>query len=57
LETHTDEISFFVETTGKTLEELKEIFEAPKPRKASTRRAKVVLDEHSSLLDVNDRTV
>lgn len=29
---------FFVETAGKTLEELGEIFEAPNPRKASTRK-------------------
>lgn len=27
---------FFVETKGRTLEELDEIFEAPNPRKAST---------------------
>ncbi|KAL1654833.1 hypothetical protein SLS61_002582 [Didymella pomorum] len=32
---------FFVETAGKTLEELKEIFEAPNPRKASLKRAKI----------------
>ncbi|KAL1611190.1 hypothetical protein SLS59_000831 [Nothophoma quercina] len=32
---------FFVETAGKTLEELKEIFEAPDPRKASLKRAKI----------------
>jgi MFS family permease len=32
---------FFVETAGKTLEELKEIFEAPNPRKASVKRSKI----------------
>lgn len=32
---------FFVETSGKTLEELTEIFEAPNPRKASTRKVKI----------------
>jgi MFS family permease len=32
---------FFVETAGKTLEELKGIFEAPNPRKASLKRAKI----------------
>jgi MFS family permease len=32
---------FFVETSGKTLEELRDIFEAPNPRKASLKRAKV----------------
>jgi hypothetical protein len=30
---------FFVETKGRTLEELDEIFEAKDPRKASTQRA------------------
>ncbi|KAK3613778.1 hypothetical protein LTR56_027682 [Elasticomyces elasticus] len=33
---------FFVETKGKTLEELSEVFEAPNPRKASTKKVKVV---------------
>ena len=33
---------FFVETAGKTLEELSEIFEAPNPRKASTQKKAVV---------------
>jgi len=32
---------FFVETAGKTLEELKHIFEAPNPRKASVKRSKI----------------
>ncbi|KAI0391956.1 hypothetical protein F5Y17DRAFT_438667 [Xylariaceae sp. FL0594] len=32
---------FFVETAGKTLEELTDIFEAPNPRRASTRKVKV----------------
>lgn len=41
---------FFVETKGRTLEELDEVFEAPNPRKASTakvrvRRARVVDEE------------
>lgn len=41
---------FFVETKGRTLEELDEVFEAPYPRKASTakvriRRARVRDDE------------
>jgi len=41
---------FFVETKGRTLEELEEVFEAPNPRKASTaktmiRRARVHDDE------------
>ena len=29
---------FYVETKGRTLEELDEIFESPNPRKASTRK-------------------
>ncbi|KAK3616431.1 hypothetical protein LTR22_027075 [Elasticomyces elasticus] len=33
---------FFVETKGKTLEELSEVLEAPNPRKASTVKVKVV---------------
>jgi hypothetical protein len=36
---------FFVETKGKTLEELSEVFEAPNPRKASTRKIKVAVTE------------
>jgi MFS family permease len=36
---------FFVETKGKTLEELSEVFEAPNPRKASTRKVKVAVLE------------
>lgn len=35
---------FFVETAGKTLEEMSEIFESPNPRKASTRKIKVGVD-------------
>jgi hypothetical protein len=34
--------AFFVETKGRTLEELKGIFEARNPRKESLRRSKVV---------------
>jgi hypothetical protein len=43
---------FFVETAGKTLEELGEIFEAPNPRKASTKKVKVELDEAGRVVDV-----
>lgn len=45
---------FFVETAGKTLEELKEIFEAPNPRNASLKRSKVALDERGQVLNVED---
>ncbi|KAF2177582.1 lactose permease [Zopfia rhizophila CBS 207.26] len=48
---------FFVETAGKTLEELKEIFEAPSPRKASTKKVKVEMDERGQVLNVDERGV
>lgn len=41
---------FFVETKGKTLEELSEVFEAPNPRKASTRKTKVAVTESGHVL-------
>ncbi|KAI5358275.1 putative major facilitator, sugar transporter, major facilitator superfamily [Septoria linicola] len=44
---------FFVETAGKTLEELREIFEAPNPRKASTRKTKVAMDEGGQVVHVD----
>ncbi|KAF2794605.1 MFS lactose permease-like protein [Melanomma pulvis-pyrius CBS 109.77] len=44
---------FFVETAGKTLEELKEIFEAPNPRSASIKRVKVAMDERGQILNVD----
>lgn len=40
----------FVETAGKTLEELKEIFEAPNPRNASMKRTKVEIDESGTVV-------
>ncbi|KAI1491486.1 lactose permease [Biscogniauxia mediterranea] len=43
---------FFVETAGKTLEELGEIFAAPNPRKASTRKVKVEINAHGQVLGV-----
>jgi len=36
---------FFVETAGKTLEELSVIFEAKNPAKASIQKTKVAMDE------------
>lgn len=45
---------FFVETAGKTLEELKDIFEAPNPKKESLKRAKVEIDERGQVLNVHD---
>ncbi|KAJ5370446.1 uncharacterized protein N7496_006538 [Penicillium cataractarum] len=43
---------FMVETKGRTLEELDEIFEAPNPRKASTQKKRVMLDGTSNVLNV-----
>ncbi|EFQ32261.1 hypothetical protein CGRA01v4_11122 [Colletotrichum graminicola] len=45
---------FFVETAGKTLEELKTIFEAPNPRKESTKKTKVAVDGAGNVLDVGE---
>ncbi|KAK8084251.1 lactose permease [Apiospora hydei] len=45
---------FFVETAGKTLEEMTEIFEAPNPRKASTRKVKVEVDRAGRVVGVDD---
>ncbi|RYP50857.1 hypothetical protein DL768_003692 [Monosporascus sp. mg162] len=45
---------FFVETAGKTLEQLGEIFEAKNPRKASTRKVKVEIDASGRVVGVNE---
>ncbi|KAK8045609.1 general substrate transporter [Apiospora rasikravindrae] len=45
---------FFVETAGKTLEEMTEIFEAPNPRKASTRKVKLEVDQAGRVVGVDD---
>lgn len=45
---------FFVETAGKTLEELGEIFEAKNPRKESTKKVKVNIDDAGNVVHVND---
>lgn len=45
---------FFVETAGKTLEELGEIFEAKNPRKASTRKVKVNIDATGAVIGVDE---
>ncbi|KAK7744379.1 hypothetical protein SLS62_010167 [Diatrype stigma] len=44
---------FFVETAGKTLEELGEIFEAKNPRKASTKKVKVDIDASGRVVGVD----
>ncbi|KAJ5153550.1 Lactose permease [Penicillium canariense] len=43
---------FFVETAGKTLEELKDIFDAPNPRKASMKKTRVEVDESGTVVKV-----
>ncbi|KAI0016795.1 lactose permease [Xylariomycetidae sp. FL0641] len=48
---------FFVETAGKTLEELGEIFEAKNPRKASTRKVKVELTGAGHVVAVDKETL
>ena len=45
---------FFVETAGKTLEELAEIFEAPNPRKYSTRKVKVEVTSTGEVVGISD---
>ena len=46
---------FFVETAGKTLEEMKVIFDAPNPRKASTRKTKIQVDQGTgNVLKIDD---
>jgi MFS family permease len=44
---------FFVETKGRTLEELSEIFEAKNPRKASTKKVRVAMDSQGNVLQVD----
>lgn len=43
---------FFVETAGKTLEELGSIFEAKNPRKESTKKMKIGVDEAGRVVEV-----
>lgn len=45
---------FFVETAGKTLEELSEIFNAPNPRNASLKRTRVAMDDRGQVLNVEE---
>jgi MFS family permease len=44
---------FFVETAGKTLEEMQEIFEADNPRKESTKKTSVEIDERGQVVNIN----
>ena len=43
---------FFVETAGKTLEEMSEIFDADNPRKESTKKTKVDIDETGRVVNI-----
>ncbi len=45
---------FFVETAGKTLEELGEIFAAKNPRKASVKKVKMDIDSSGRVVGVGD---
>jgi MFS family permease len=45
---------FFVETAGKTLEQLKVVFEAKNPRKESTKRSTVAVDEGGNVVGVGE---
>lgn len=44
---------FFVETAGKTLEEMQEVFEAANPRKASTKKVKVEIDQTGRVVGID----
>lgn len=46
---------FAVETAGKTLEQLSSIFEAKNPRKESTKKTKIRVDEGGNVLSVEGR--
>jgi len=41
-----------IETKGRTLEELDEIFQAKNPRKASTEKKKIALDANANIVEV-----
>lgn len=45
---------FAVETANKTLEELSSIFNAPNPRKESTRKAQIEVDSAGNVVDVKE---
>jgi len=43
---------FFVETAGKTLEEMRSVFEADNPRKESTKKTRVEIDERGNVVGI-----
>lgn len=44
---------FFVETAGKTLEEMSDIFNADNPRKESTKKTRIDVDEQGNVVHVD----
>lgn len=48
---------FFVETAGKTLEELSVVFNAKNPRKESTKKVKVEMNASGEVLGVQGQAV
>jgi RsiW-degrading membrane proteinase PrsW (M82 family) len=46
---------FFVETAGKTLEELKGIFDSDNPRKESVKKVRVAVDDRGNVLEVGEK--
>jgi hypothetical protein len=45
---------FFVETAGKTLEELKDVFDAPNPVKESLRKVNVDINNDGHIVSVEE---
>ncbi|KAL5413134.1 hypothetical protein PMIN03_003912 [Paraphaeosphaeria minitans] len=45
---------FFVETAGKTLEELRGIFDSENPRKESVKKVRVAVDDSGHVLEIGD---
>lgn len=46
---------FAVETAGKTLEQLSSIFEAKNPRKESTKKTKIQVDQGGNVISIGER--
>ena len=45
---------YFVETAGKTLEQMSSIFDSPNPRKESTKKTTVLIDDRGNVVDIQD---
>ncbi|KAH7176884.1 lactose permease [Dactylonectria macrodidyma] len=48
---------WFVETAGKTLEEMDAVFEAPNPRKESTKKHRVAIDTSGRVVETSEEKV